>query len=517
MNVFLKKYVYSKAHSNSTIVFFSLATVLLLSFGLTEDAYAGTLQPDNYGLPDAFVNYDSVNNNSTVTWDFSALPDYTDGALIGQEAKCAVKVDYDFSNDPEQNPDLEITSFQPLNYQATYSPAITGVVLTSIIDSNVKGVEIPCTGQFTIDYDLVMGNAANDDGSGGSYNGAEPFISFYVLTSDEEFDTSDGIVLDEILIMYHPQAAEISQVTVDWACGANDFTDEKPKDGIDDNQIAVGNVLFIDQSGIRGTGGPGNCDTVVELESEEFCCTFYVAISSSNGCDDCIDPTFYYSQHKIIVKNGFSYNGYSTDVKSEHTETPPLITKINQTNIMKLKVYDNGGTDNIKWVDIGFGLANMNTSFEKAEVTIEIRLLNNVVQELKIHDPYDLVDFGDITSDVVDCGYVEENCLQVTIPHSFRDKFVNDMIVVKAIDYQPNEKIHYFNEGIHIEGTPNVTPTDKVFIQKYLGNPDFEWVDIVRVDRSNDIWVSDDGLEFTSSYGGGYLRIAPMGIDPNLE
>ena len=52
-------------------------------------------------------------------------------------------------------------------------------------------------------------------------------------------------------------------------------------------------------------------------------------------------------------------------------------------------------------------------------------------------------------------------------------------------------------------------------MQKYLGNTQWDWIDIVRTDRVNDIWTSDDGFEFTS-LGGGYTRIAPLGHNPNL-
>jgi len=234
------------------------------------------------------------------------------------------------------------------------------------------------------------------------------------------------------------------------------------------------------------------------------------------SCSDCIDPTFYYSQHKNIVENGFVYNGFSTNVTASHTETPLLITNINQTNTMKLKVYDNSGTDAIEWIDVGFGIPSIYHSFDASEATIQIKFSNNEIVEYKIKDELNLMDFGNITTDRVNCGHIVTTCLEVIIPHIFRDNFEYQMVVIRAIDQSDNEVYNYMNDGIEIHGESiNEAPTDRVWLQKYLGNTQWDWIDIVRTDRVNDIWTSDDGFEFTS-LGGGYMRIAPLGHNPNL-
>jgi hypothetical protein len=236
--------------------------------------------------------------------------------------------------------------------------------------------------------------------------------------------------------------------------------------------------------------------------------------SDSGGCDDCIDPTFYYSQNKNIVKDGFRYNDYSTNVTGNlHADIPFLFTYTNQTNFLTLKVYDNFGTDAIKWIDVAFGSSGPYASIDNAEIRFETKFSDNsIVQSWVYPKDQNLIDFRNATASIVDCGYFGTfNCLQITIPHTFRDELRYPGIVILAEDASGNSKSHYLNDGIVIQGKPlNEPPTDKVFIQKYLGDPQYEWVDIVRIDRSNDIWESEDGIKFKHTEGGGFKRSDPI-------
>jgi len=392
-------------------------------------------------------------------------------------------------------------------------------------DTDIQGEEIPCTGELIIDFDDIIGNRyyhydpdwgvqwniPDHMNNTSTHNGVEPFVSFYIMNSNGDFVTDDSKVVDEVFILYHPDSV-ISDATIEWACG---FYDTNPL-----NQVAVGTVLFIDQNGLSGTAGPDNCDTVQELDNEEFCCIFYIATTSdSGGCDDCIDPTFYYSQNKFIVKDGFRYNDYSTNVTAKHTPTPLLLTNTTQVNYLILKVYDNFGTGAIEWIDVGFGTENMFTPLLQAEVVIKTKFSNNeIVSDYpKITDLSNLINFGEVTASVVNCGIVDTSCLEITIPHAFRDNLLYPGITIGTTDESGNNKYHYLNDGLEIQGKSlNESPTDKIFIQKYLGDPSPEWVDIVRIDRVNDIWSSEDGMEFKGTDGGGFQRITPLGFDNTL-
>lgn len=480
---------------------FAVLAFILTSGILYEEAYAGTLQPDNYPMvPDAFVNYDSVNNESTITWDFSALPDYTDGTLNGQSSKCALKVDYAYNNNPETDADLSITSFQPINYNPTTVPANSGTILTSISWSVVKAVEIPCTGQYTIDFDAVMNNAANDDGSGGSYVGVEPFISFYRMNSDGNFNSADVHVVDEILIMYHPQTAEISQVTVDWACGANDPDV--------DNQIAVGNILFIDQSGIRGTGGPNNCNTVLELQSEDYCCTFPTVntiVKTNGGSDDDHNsrPTFGFD-HKTFVQrvdHGLVINDNVYTVTDNFwTPMPMLSLHVGATQNFTATTF---APHQLKILEFAFGIPEVGKWHDK-EASIEIETnYDGEVLSSKIVESYypPILNATSLEYSVSKVKCVADDntepCYRVSVEFSFLEAPIGNVFGLQAIDNSRKNQILYFNDGITLEGDSQNPPVTKEIISeiKYKGLQTIQ-----RIDKENNIWMTLDEKEPVALY-----------------
>jgi len=477
-----------------SIICISFATVFLLSFGVTDfDAFAQVIQPEyDESIPSALVNYNSDTNESTITWDFSGLDDYTDGTLVGQPAKCVVKGDYDYNNNPVTDPDLEITSFQPKEYLPTYLPANVPGNLVSISYSAVEGEEIPCTGQLTINFDTVMAHANNT----GSYVGVEPFISFYIMTSNGQFDSDDSYVVDEVLIMYHPTASEIDQATVDWACGAND-TDVT-------NQIAMGNVLFIDQTGIRGTGGPNNCDTVLELESLEFCCTFPVQ-SSNDDCDaDCVAPSFGVDgNNNLIVSGGFTYNTQSAHVTDFHTEFPLITVITNSINTATVKVYENYGPSNIEFVQFGLGMERAGSALDDAESLVEISFEDDKIKGVEIEDDNNLVDIISISYSEVACSPGSSfDCLEVEMRYIYREQPRYNVMAINAIDIAGNTQTNYLNDGVLVTGESLNEPLlqtvaagrdDPLYPQK-AGN-----ILLTLIDFKTDLWQDEYGYMWSNN------------------
>ena len=498
----------------------SLTILLVLSIcvvsitSVVPSAYAGTLQPEyDTSLPSALVNYNSDTNEVTITWDFSGLEDYTDGSLIGQEAKCAVKGDYDFNDNPATDPDLEITSFQPIEYSPTYLPDVSTGILTSIDDSNVKGEEINCTGQLKINLDTVMA----DDKNTGPYVGVELFISFYIMTSGGEFQTADDKVLDEVFILYHPEASEIDQDTIDWACGAND-----PDTA---NQIAIGNVLFIDLTGIRGTGGPNNCNTIIVLESLEFCCIFTSELESNytgDSCSDCVAPTFGKDANNfLIVTNGFSYNGNATDVTDYHTEFPLITTVTNKTNTVLVKVYENNGINNIKLVQFGLGMPEVGSSLEHAQTLVEIWLEKGQVVKIVEEDDNNLVTLATVETSEIDCGDTSEKCLGVKLQYFYTDQPKYNIMAINAIDFKRNSQTNYLNEGVEVIGDSlNESLTQKTTVsQGGAFYPQKSGSTILTLsDYKTDTWIDEYGYIWSTNEYGPYLvdMISPPEQTPDV-
>jgi len=511
-----------------SILFFSLTTVLLLSFGLADDAFAtADFSPVQ---PNAYVSYNNSTNEVQVNWDFN-----TGG--VDAPVTCLLKGDFVWHEDLNNKHTSgvsgvdydKVNGFIPIHYSVVSSnPTIIGDTKTTEV--------IPCQGSTRIDLDTVMNHSENIN----NYLDLEIFLSFYALDADtsitlETFNFQSSTYMDQIFVFYTPTATW-SDAAKNYACAGE-----------------PGNVLYLDASASDGSliahGNNGdNCDQYLYIENNEYVDigganndasladgqTFYgdhdaesysllilvrAPTSDSGGCDDCIDPTFYYSQNKNIVKDGFRYNGFSTNVTGNlHTDIPLLFTYTNDTNSLILKVYDNFGTNAIKWIDVGFGSSGEYASIDAAEVKIVTEFSNGVIVKTTIKDKLNLINFGNSTSSIVDCGlFGTANCLQITIPHTFNEELRHPGIVIYAEDESGNEKSHYLNDGIQILGESlNESPTDKIFIQKYLGDPSSEWVDILRIDRVDNIWSSEDGIEFKGTDGGGFQRITPLGFDNTL-
>jgi len=77
-------------------------------------------------------------------------------------------------------------------------------------------------------------------------------------------------------------------------------------------------------------------------------------IRGSGGCNDCTPPTFGKNNHGVLlVSQGFTFNGNSTDVTDYHTPFPLITVVTNQTNTVTVKVYENNGVSYIQLIQFG--------------------------------------------------------------------------------------------------------------------------------------------------------------------
>ena len=89
--------------------------------------------------------------------------------------------------------------------------------------------------------------------------------------------------------------------------------------------------------------------------------------TGGGGCDsDCQSPTLGIDKKlNRIVENGFTYNGNPVNAELYFTPYPLIKTTTGIYNTAKLKIYDNGGPDNIRHVELAFGLAKGKTINER--------------------------------------------------------------------------------------------------------------------------------------------------------
>ena len=240
--------------------------------------------------------------------------------------------------------------------------------------------------------------------------------------------------------------------------------------------------------------------------------------NGSGGCDgDCTPPTFGNDKHgKQIVQDGFSYNGNKADVTDYHTEFPLITVKTHFTNTVTLKVYENNGVDRIKWVQFGLGMLEVGSPLNHAQTLVTIYLDDAKVESIEKQEKYFLVDIIDVNTSVVDCGYVEEECLQVSMNYIYRDKPKYNVMAINAMDTSRNSQTNFMNDGVLVIGdsmnipleTSTTSGNGGAFYHQRAGA-----VELTLVDYKTDLWQDSYGyLWKMTKYGPQIIDTVPQPI-----
>jgi len=249
--------------------------------------------------------------------------------------------------------------------------------------------------------------------------------------------------------------------------------------------------------------------------------TFVLGISSSSdepetkksggGCNDCTPPTFGKDKNdKMIVSDGFTYNGISTDVTDYHTEFPLITVITNATNAVTLKIYENQGVNNIKMVQFGMGMPEIGSPLYDAQSLVEVFLSGIEIEEINIIDPNNLVDITGATTNVVNCMDDSNTpCLELTLQYVYRDQPKYNIMAINAIDNSRNSQTNYLNDGILVTGeslneplllTTNVANSNAFYPQR-AGS-----VLLTLLDYKTDMWQDEYGYMWsTDQWGGSYM------------
>jgi len=220
------------------------------------------------------------------------------------------------------------------------------------------------------------------------------------------------------------------------------------------------------------------------------------------GCSgDCVPPTFYKNKlGKIIVKDGFSFNGIATDVTNYHTDYPLITVNTNQTNNVTLTAYENYGSNNMKWVQVGLGMPEVGSPLNDAQTIVTIYLKDNEVEKIEKVEKYPLVDVSNVTASVVQCGYVNSNCLQVSMDYIYRDQPKYNIMAINAMDKSRNSVVNFLNDGVLVVGESMNEPLlDKIAVS---GGGSFYpqrtgTVELTLVDYKTDMWQDEYGYLWT--------------------
>ena len=219
------------------------------------------------------------------------------------------------------------------------------------------------------------------------------------------------------------------------------------------NAISASIDVASSGSGGRGTNTPDRPSLGASGESSLI----------GKGCrGDCTPPTLgVFPEGKRIVDNGFSYNGNPVNVESFYTPYPLITVNVGEENVTILKIYENGGPQNIKHVELAFGLGKgERIGDSKAKIELDIKF--DGTETVTVFDPEKALQDVRVESEVGGCGtsVVDAKCLIVTIYHTFRESLDFDMVGTYVWDFRRNGWQNYYNHGIHIMGE-SLNPPDE--------------------------------------------------------
>jgi hypothetical protein len=171
---------------------------------------------------------------------------------------------------------------------------------------------------------------------------------------------------------------------------------------------------------------------------------------------DTTSPTLGLTSQGIrVVTDGFTYNGSTLDVDYFFTPYPLVTVQISDENIAELKIFEDRGPEQIRHVELAFGLSKgQYVSQSSAVISYDIDYQGNgVVSQI---DPENIIDDDTLKVEhkIVKCTELsyDEKCLLVKIYHTFRSPLDFDIVGTNIWDTKRNSWQNFFNHGIRVEG-----------------------------------------------------------------
>ena len=491
---------------------FAVLAIVLVSGIFYGEAFA--INADSEYTPtqtNAYASYNNSTNQIQVSWNFNTM-------TAGD--KCVIKADIEFQATAtiDEVPPVRTAHYIPNYYSAiSSSPTLLG-------SSPSYSEEVECElASFRIDLDTIMNSSLNP----GNLSDLMIFLSFYATDDITNPSLGDAARIDEVFVVYSPEAALVNggaNDQIQWAC---------------DKQI--GSVLYIDQSGSSNTiiahGNNGdNCTDYVYIENNQYVdigmadypgltlgqvskgnhvedaysllyqvVVDIIALVTSNGGDDDSQskPTFGFDHNTFVkrVDNGLVINGTAYDVTDNyHTPFPMLHLKVGEIQNFTATVFSPNPLDTLEFA---FGIEKVGKLTE-AEASIEIKTNydGEVLSSEVTKDTYPpVLNATSLESSVSKVKCVADDntepCYRVSIEFSFMEAPLGEVFGLQAIDDKRKFQMLYFNDGITLEGDSQNPPVTKEIISeiKYKGLQTVQ-----RIDKENDIWMTLDKSEPVVTY-----------------
>ncbi len=224
----------------------------------------------------------------------------------------------------------------------------------------------------------------------------------------------------------------------------------------------------------------------------------------SNDCTfDCFPPTLGIGNNNAnYVDQGFSYNGITSNIETFSTSYPVLTTKVGAVNKAVFKIYEDGGPDDVRHLELAFGLAP-GQIFGDSKVIVEWDKTWNGIETTKVVDPAKALKDVSIVTSEGPCkpNSIKNDCLIVTIYHTFVAPLEFNGVAVNVWDDSKNAWQNRLTNGIIVLGS-STNPAAKHVVADASGHVSVitELTSHIAVDKLGKYWSLDKNGFWVSAF-----------------
>jgi len=222
----------------------------------------------------------------------------------------------------------------------------------------------------------------------------------------------------------------------------------------------------------------------------------FVALKTNNGggCSgDCSPPTLGINEKfRRVVENGFTYNENTINVERYFTPYPLITVNVGVENKAVFKIYENLGPSNVRHFELDFGL-DVGQAMGTSNAMIVWSKSHDGTETVTLVDPHNALDNVRVLTTEGKCKTDSNtnDCLIVTVFHTFREPLDFDMVGTNVWDYRRNAWQNFYNHGVHIEGESLNPPDEYVGIHEANLIHIFETGKNTAVDEAGNTWTFD--------------------------
>ncbi len=280
---------------------------------------------------------------------------------------------------------------------------------------------------------------------------------------------------------------------------------------LDDGDNATCSIILVDEADSDNDGIPDvsdNCPLVYNPDQTD---------TDGNGIGDACEinktggmnhwdtrPTFgvnHETRETMVVDNGFIFNGDSFSITdNHHIPFDQQTIEIGAVNSFAATVY---ASKDLKVQEFLFGVPEIGMG-HLAEMRVEVWFEHTgEIKYFKVLQDTEVIDRASlsITHQKVKCQAIdtEENCDTTFMSAVFLEPLTDNVMAIKAIDFERRDQTTYINDGFDISGD-SLNPMNTKMIPSQTKGEGL--IKITQNEKYSDYWSTDDGRIFEmNSFG----------------